>query len=160
MSAKANDDLRMAEIAEICNEIEARLEEFNPTLETFLDPKDVFERTVVDGFYACIYRVIEEASNLDIETMAEFPNIPWNQIRGLRNRVAHAYGELDAATMWTVVSKDVKSLSDMASAYLRRKESSRRTATEKSPNLALKNARALASAPSPSRAPTRNEKAR
>ena len=40
---------------------------------------------------------------------------PWNEMRGMRNRVVHAYDTLDVATMWltaTVALPDLKRLLD------------------------------------------------
>lgn len=39
--------------------------------------------------------------------------IPWAQIRGLRNRVAHGYFDVDLGTIWNTVKDDLPSLITM-----------------------------------------------
>lgn len=41
------------------------------------------------------------------EFIAELPDLPWQQIRGLRNRIAHGYFELDYDIIWTACVDDV-----------------------------------------------------
>jgi uncharacterized protein with HEPN domain len=38
------------------------------------------------------------------------PEIPWREIVGLRNRVAHTYVGLDGPTLWRIVAESVPSL--------------------------------------------------
>ena len=38
--------------------------------------------------------------------------IPWKEIRGLRNIVAHGYDSLDKETIWTVANNEVSELKD------------------------------------------------
>lgn len=118
MNARPNDHLRMKEISGLCAEIKERMSALGATEELFFSPKDAIERNAVDGLYTCVYRIIEEASNLGLGTMNRYPDIPWDQIRGLRNRIAHAYGDLDAAAMWEVASRDLDSLEAASRAFL------------------------------------------
>lgn len=41
-----------------------------------------------------------------------FPNIPWIDIIGMRNRIAHGYFELDADIVFDVIKSDVSILSE------------------------------------------------
>lgn len=41
---------------------------------------------------------------------SNFPNIPWLDIIGMRNRVAHGYFELDADVVFDAVKKDIPHL--------------------------------------------------
>lgn len=36
--------------------------------------------------------------------------IPWHQIQGLRNVVAHEYGSIDSESLWETVTEDIPSL--------------------------------------------------
>lgn len=38
--------------------------------------------------------------------------IPWRQIKGFRNIVAHAYGTIEPAVVWDIISNDLSSLKD------------------------------------------------
>ena len=48
-------------------------------------------------------RVVKENSDL-------YPDIPWPEIVGLRNRLIHGYDEVDFDILWQIVKKDVPSL--------------------------------------------------
>jgi uncharacterized protein with HEPN domain len=38
------------------------------------------------------------------------PDIPWNQIGGMRNRIVHEYFRLDVEIVWQVIHKDLPDL--------------------------------------------------
>lgn len=44
------------------------------------------------------------------ELVASNPAIPWFKIKGMRNRVAHSYYELDMDRMWETVSETLPEL--------------------------------------------------
>jgi uncharacterized protein with HEPN domain len=55
--------------------------------------------------------VIGEASrHLSESFRARTPNIPWRAIVGLRNILAHEYGEILAERIWLVAIRDLKVL--------------------------------------------------
>jgi uncharacterized protein with HEPN domain len=49
----------------------------------------------------------EATSNLSDEIKARDPTLPWHEMRGLRNIVAHAYHRVDPARVWQVVTDDL-----------------------------------------------------
>jgi uncharacterized protein with HEPN domain len=49
----------------------------------------------------------EATSNLSDEVKGRAPDVPWSEMRGLRNIVAHAYHRVDPARIWQVVTRDV-----------------------------------------------------
>lgn len=57
--------------------------------------------------------IIGEASNrLSEEFRLQHPEIPWQLIRGLRNRIVHAYFGVDIQLIWEVVVDDLPPLKD------------------------------------------------
>ena len=52
----------------------------------------------------------EAAARLTAETCAEFPNIPFHKIAGMRNRVIHDYGNVDFEIVWETVQTHLPSL--------------------------------------------------
>ncbi len=44
------------------------------------------------------------------DLMADFKNIPWNEISGMRNILAHQYLGVSIHTTWAVIEKDLKPL--------------------------------------------------
>jgi uncharacterized protein with HEPN domain len=52
----------------------------------------------------------EAASKLSEETRAQYPAIPWNEIKGMRNQIVHGYAETERDTLWETVTIDVPDL--------------------------------------------------
>ncbi len=58
-----------------------------------------------------LIEIIGEAANrVTSATQAEHPDIPWPQIIGMRNRVIHAYDEVDLDILWDVIELDLPPL--------------------------------------------------
>jgi uncharacterized protein with HEPN domain len=55
--------------------------------------------------------VIGQAANkISKETQNELKNIPWNNIIGLRNKLAHDYGEILAERIWNISKTSLQEL--------------------------------------------------
>jgi uncharacterized protein with HEPN domain len=54
----------------------------------------------------------EAASRLSPETQALFPNLPFRSMRGMRNIIAHDYGEVDIDQVWKTATSDLDELID------------------------------------------------
>ena len=52
----------------------------------------------------------EAAKHVDAETRKSYPQIPWQDIIGFRNRIVHAYFQIDLDAVWAIVSKDIPQL--------------------------------------------------
>lgn len=52
----------------------------------------------------------EAASKITEETQAQSPSIPWLNITGTRNRLIHAYENVDYDILWQIVQKDLPAL--------------------------------------------------
>lgn len=60
---------------------------------------------------AHIVQVIGEAARKNSpEFQSEYPEIPWRQIIGMRNRIVHDYMRVDEDVLWEVVRKDLPAL--------------------------------------------------
>ena len=117
MSAKGNDDGRVAEIYRVILETECRISELGLDEKTFIQDETVQGRTIADGIFMCVYRVTEEAGNITPDTRAGHPEIPWRAVRGMRNIFAHDYGKLDRQVVWNAATKDFGILKQFCLAY-------------------------------------------
>lgn len=72
---------------------------------------------LVDAIFNNVYRVAEEAANLDIDTMLEFPDYPWSQIRGMRYRMAQEYFDFDGRYLFEALTNDLPLLMDFCLDY-------------------------------------------
>lgn len=52
----------------------------------------------------------EAASKISAETRSQNTSIPWQDISGMRNRLIHAYFDVDLDTVWSTVSRDLPTL--------------------------------------------------
>lgn len=117
MSAKRTDDGRVGEIYRVIKETEARIAGLGLTERLFLEDDSVQGRNAVDGIFMCVYRVTEEAGNISAETKAEYPEIPWRAVYGMRNIVAHDYGKLDRQVVWDAATADFAVLKRFCLSY-------------------------------------------
>lgn len=70
------------------------------------------------------FEIIGEASaSVDAKTRAHFPKVPFAQMRGMRNIIAHAYGEVDLDIVWNTLQRDLPLLEAALSAGLGRQDS-------------------------------------
>ena len=58
----------------------------------------------------CVEIVGEAASRFSAETREAHPAIPWREIVGMRNRLVHAYFEIDLRLVWDTVRNDLPPL--------------------------------------------------
>ena len=58
----------------------------------------------------CIEIVGEAASRISTDRQKELPQIPWSQVIGMRNRLIHAYFEVNLDIVWDVITDDLPSL--------------------------------------------------
>ena len=54
----------------------------------------------------------EAASCLSVETREKHPDIPWGEITGMRNRLVHAYFDVDLRLVWDTLRDDLPPLVD------------------------------------------------
>jgi uncharacterized protein with HEPN domain len=79
---------------------------------------------VYDAVERCTERICEAVSQLgrlDIDLEALEPTIPWGDIRGLGNRLRHAYFSIDADRLWTTVKRDLDPLEQAVQRMARRR---------------------------------------
>ena len=61
-----------------------------------------------------IFKVLEivgeAASRVSDKTRDTHPKIPWPNVIGLRNRIVHAYFEIDLKVVWNIVNEDIPAL--------------------------------------------------
>ncbi len=52
----------------------------------------------------------EAANRVPSEEQIRYPQIPWKQLVGMRNRLIHAYDQVDLDILWQVVTSDLPAL--------------------------------------------------
>lgn len=63
---------------------------------------------------ACAFVVMqigELIKEVSPETQNDYPQIPWNSIRGMRNRIVHDYENIDVTVLWGTILRSLPELS-------------------------------------------------
>jgi uncharacterized protein with HEPN domain len=60
----------------------------------------------------------EAASKIGDDTRSVHSSIPWREMTGMRNRLIHAYEEVDLDIVWKIVVEDIPLLRDQIAAIL------------------------------------------
>jgi uncharacterized protein with HEPN domain len=70
---------------------------------------------------AILYQVIvigEATKRLSTDFRTIYPDIPWRDIAGMRDILAHQYDRINLDTLWDVIQSDIPELIDLISPLL------------------------------------------
>ena len=67
-----------------------------------------------------VQQIGELSKRLSDAFVSEHPEIPWRQIKGMRDWFAHQYLEMDMGIMWAVATEDLPPLRDFCEKFLAR----------------------------------------
>jgi len=83
------------------------INEFTNSIEYYQFEKDKMRRLAVERQL----EVIGQAANkISIDAQNSLKNIPWKNIIGLRNKLAHDYGEILAERTWKISKDSIQGL--------------------------------------------------
>ena len=68
------------------------------------------DRMLVFALVRAIEIIGEAAARVSPEGRDEIPGIPWSRIVGMRNRLIHAYFEVDAEILWNTATEALPEL--------------------------------------------------
>jgi len=68
------------------------------------------DRKLVLALVKAIEIIGEAAVNVTKECREDLPGIPWTNITGMRNRLIHAYFDINLDILWQTVTEDLKPL--------------------------------------------------
>ena len=68
------------------------------------------DRMLVFALVRAVEIVGEAASKVSAEGRAELPQIPWNGMVGMRNRLVHAYFDVDLDILWNTATQALPEL--------------------------------------------------
>jgi uncharacterized protein with HEPN domain len=64
----------------------------------------------VMGLVKCVEIIGEAAAHIGETTRQRYPQIPWTQLVGMRNRLVHAYFNIDLEQVWKAITEDLPPL--------------------------------------------------
>lgn len=107
MISDERDKFYVLKIQEYCERIEESVARFGDSFEVFSLDADYRDAICMNIFQ------IGELSNQLSEEFKEMNNdLPWNQMYGIRNVLAHAYIKVDDAIIWDTVKNDIPKLKE------------------------------------------------
>lgn len=102
MSSSKKDLNIISRILGYCIEIEDTVNHFGDSFEQFNADK-IYRNAVT----MCILQIGELAGRLTQEFMDTNYEIPWRNIKAMRNIVAHAYGSISIPDVWDTIKNDI-----------------------------------------------------
>jgi uncharacterized protein with HEPN domain len=103
-------------------------------IHQFVDGMDqesfLVDRKTIHACMSCFQIVGEAAKKLPEEWKNEEASIPWPQIQGFRNALAHEYFHIDERIMWSTIHEDLTPLQVACERILSRVESDNGTDSE------------------------------
>ena len=76
------------------------------------------ERTLVFSIFN-LSQLGELVANIDKALRNKYSNIPWNDIKGIRNRVVHDYDGVQYRIIWNILTKNIQPLIEKLDAILK-----------------------------------------
>ena len=95
-------------IAGYCEEISSTHKSFDNNKNLFFDDNDGF--IYRNAVAMPILQIGELAKSFSNEFVSDCKEIPWRQIRGMRDILAHQYGKLDKEMLWNTSHEDITEL--------------------------------------------------
>lgn len=109
MNAKSSDFARVQEIWDVAQQTKRQIEELGFTKDRFLAPSNNIDDLISEGIMNRVFRITEEAGAISAETERRY-GFETRGASGVRNRLAHAYGEVDRGIVWQVIESDLDEL--------------------------------------------------
>ena len=104
---KNNDALYIQKIIEYCDIAESLLDEYERDYLLFKSSKSFQLSTSM-----CILQIGEYVSRLSDEFKEKHDNIPWKQIKGMRNFAAHQYEHFEFEVLWHTITEELPELKE------------------------------------------------
>ncbi|MCM1212862.1 MAG: DUF86 domain-containing protein [Blautia sp.] len=107
MRGKKSERIILQKMMQYCDEIEQILKKHHSNRAEFEDDK---EFQFACGM--CIIQIGELVAGLDESFVEKYPDIPWRQIKGMRNIYAHDYDIIDNDIIWETITKEIPELKE------------------------------------------------
>ena len=106
MRADRNAEV-LKHMVKYCDQIEETVLRFQKDYAVF-EKDHIYQNAVA----LCVLQIGELTTKLTEELKQTYTGMPWNQIKAMRNIVAHNYGSIDAEILWETIENDVPQLKE------------------------------------------------
>lgn len=95
-------------------------DEIFETQSYFGDSFEVFKTNFIyrNSVAMCILQIGELSGQLTDSFKEAYSGVPWRNIKGMRNIMAHKYGEISSTTVWEAITDDMPILRDYCNSIL------------------------------------------
>lgn len=98
-----NWKLRIEDILECITKIDRYTEEM--TFDSFRH-----DEKTIDAIIRNLTVIGEAVQNIPAEVLLKYPNLPWAQMRGIRNVVVHEYFGVSIEILWQTIQNDLPTI--------------------------------------------------
>ena len=78
-----------------------------------LEAKDFLDdKKTITACAFTVSQIGELVKEVTDETMEKYNNIPWNSIKGIRNRIVHDYENVDLSVLWGTIKESLPELKE------------------------------------------------
>ena len=107
MGISKRDYSILQHIIEYCDDIAEMVERFGNDIGAFESDKAYRNSCAM-----CILQIGELGGQLTQEFRMQHNQIPWNEIKAMRNIMAHAYGSISMQATWETICRDIPDLKE------------------------------------------------
>ena len=76
-----------------------------------LEPKDFLDdKKTITACAFTVSQIGELVKDITDETIEKYKEIPWNSIKGMRNRIIHDYENVDLSVLWGTIKESLPDL--------------------------------------------------
>ena len=104
----------VVQIIVYCEDISKAVKRFGNSYDTLIHDKD-YKNTVS----MCIFQIGELSVSLTDDFKEKYNGVPWREIKGMRNVVAHEYIKMKDDVLWKVICDDIPKLREYCEKILR-----------------------------------------
>lgn len=113
MPVSERDRSILEHIVSYCLDIEETVLRFGNSYEAFSSDKAYRNACAM-----CILQIGELGGHLSDKFRSAHAQMPWHEIKGIRNVMAHAYGSISVETTWETIESDIPALKQFCLAVL------------------------------------------
>lgn len=114
---KNHDIVVISKMHSYCKRIESAIYYFSEDMKIFIENM-IFQ----DACLMCILQIGELTNRLSTEFKDKNKDIPWHQIRGIRNLIAHEYDSMELVDIWKTLCHDIPILQEFCETILQQNE--------------------------------------
>lgn len=103
--------------ADVLKHIVSYCDQIGITMQRFGTEYTSFENDLVykNATALCVLQIGELTTHLTEDFKQTYNDMPWTQIKALRNVVAHNYGKIDSQSLWETITEDIPKLKSYCS---------------------------------------------